>query len=426
MRILFLSGFYPPHSVGGWPLLVEDINRRLCARGHHTQVVTSTFGLTAPRRDPGVERVLHLDADLYHYRFLDGVQRRRRVAANQRALTRAIEAFAPDAISVQCMWNLSRGLPWLAERLCPGRVSYYIADHWPYTPDAHTAYWQDPGRRPGRSALKRLLRPVALRALARWQRAHALRFEHVLCVSAAMRDAVIRHTGADPRRVRVVYNGVDTERFTPRVGVRGAGTRLLYAGSLLPHKGVHTAVEALARLAVRGRANGLSLTIVGQGHPDYEATLRRSVVAHRIDAHVRFRPAVPRDDMPALLHEFDALVFPSIWEEPLAVVMQEAMASGVLVIGSDTGGTKELLVAGETGLVFRAGDPEALADQIEYLRDQWDHTTQMRERARAEIVRRFDIRRMVDELEVEFGRAGGGHSTRVGSAPRGDAALSRA
>lgn len=420
MRILFVSAFYPPYSVGGWPLLVQDVNERLRARGHHTQVLTSIFSVVGPMVEPGVERALHLEADPYHYRLLDGLQRRRRVADNLRALTRAVGAFAPDVVSIQCMWNLSRGVPWLAERLCPGRVVYYIADHWPYSPDPHTTYWQDPGRRRGRRLLKRLLRPLALRALERWHQAHPLRFEHVLCVSAAMRESVIHNAGLDPHRVRVVYNGVDTDRFTPRAGHRDSSVRLLYAGSLVQHKGVYTAVEALAHLAERGCVDGVSLTIVGAGHPEYEATLRTLVAERRLGDLVRFCGAVPRDHMPALLHEFDALVFPSIWDEPLAVVLQEAMACGLTVIGTDTGGTKELLVQGETGLVFAAGHAEQLADQIAYLRCHRDHAARMGARARAEVVRRFDIRRMVDELEIEFGSVGRAGAARPSSAERDD------
>ena len=65
------------------------------------------------------------------------------------------------------------------------------------------------------------------------------------------------------------------------------------------------------------------------------------------------------------MRQYDILVLPSVWEEPLARVMQEAMATGLLVVGTNTGGTGEVLVHGDTGMVFPRTDAAALAECIE-------------------------------------------------------------
>ena len=103
--------------------------------------------------------------------------------------------------------------------------------------------------------------------------------------------------------------------------------------------------------------------------------------------------------MPALLRRFDVLVFPSVWEEPLARVMQEAMATGLVVVGTTTGGSKELLVDGETGLAFAAEDAAGLAAQLTRLAAEPGLYPRLAKAGRQAVVERFNIERMVDQVE---------------------------
>jgi glycosyltransferase involved in cell wall biosynthesis len=207
--------------------------------------------------------------------------------------------------------------------------------------------------------------------------------------------------------MRVVYNGVETDRFLPSKETRGVGLQrglnglsLLYAGSLVPHKGVHTAIEAMALLAHKPGLEKVQLTIVGSGHPDYEHRLRTLVKQAGLEDRVQFWPRVSREEMPELLQKFDGLVFPSIWDEPLARMMQEAMAAGLVVIGTPTGGTPEILQHGETGLTFQPGDAEGLAEQIDRLGQDPSLRMTLSENARRLVLDKFDLRRMIDEIEA--------------------------
>jgi glycosyltransferase involved in cell wall biosynthesis len=409
MRVLFISAFYPPHVIGGWEQLVEDINTRLRDRGHITQVLTSeyTTGAAGRAEDDGVERVLSLESDIIHYRpssyFLT---RPRRVRENLKSVRNAIVRFKPDVVFIHSMWNLTRGIAWMAEQLCPGRVVYYLANDWPYVPDVHADYWRDPATRAARRLFKRLVAPVVLNRVEREQRAYALRFERVLCVSNAIRDNLIRHAGIAREQTAVVYNGIELDRFLSSKPIDGddskQGISLLYAGSLVPHKGVHTAIEAMALLNGTALERDVSLTIVGSGHPDYEADLKALVTRENLAEWVHFRGRVERDRMPSLLAEFDALIFPSIWEEPLARMVQEAMAAGLVVIGTTTGGSAEILIEGETGLTFPAGDASSLARQIERFAENAQLRSSLRQQGREKVVRCFDLNRMIDEIEVHL------------------------
>jgi len=103
--------------------------------------------------------------------------------------------------------------------------------------------------------------------------------------------------------------------------------------------------------------------------------------------------------MPPLLQQYDVLVFPSIWEEPLARMVQEAMATGVVVVGTTTGGTREILVEGETGLTFEPEDAAALARRVEELSNDRALMARLAQNARSKVTRQFDIRHTVDEIE---------------------------
>jgi glycosyltransferase involved in cell wall biosynthesis len=407
MRILFISAFYPPHVIGGWEQLVDDLNVGLRSRGHQTCVLTSTHGLAAGpqalEREAGVERGLLLESDLQYYQPADFLAYGRRRQHNMQATQRVIEQFQPDVIFIHIMWNLSRSIPWLAEQLAPGRVVYYVADHWAYSPDTHELYWRDAANNPWRSLLKRLFAPLPLYVTGQDRKRFQLAFGRVLCVSDAIRQSMLANApGLKPEQLQVVYNGIDLEAFPFRsrdLSERRDGLRLLYAGSLVPHKGVHTAIAAMGEIARRGELGGNRLTVVGSGRPDYEAKLRQAVAELHLEQHVHFAGRVDRSAMPACLADHDVLVFPSQWPEPLARMMQEAMACGLVVIGTTTGGSGEILLDGETGLVFAPGDATDLASRIVQLQANPALFTRLAANARLQVEYKFNFQRMLDQVE---------------------------
>jgi glycosyltransferase involved in cell wall biosynthesis len=171
----------------------------------------------------------------------------------------------------------------------------------------------------------------------------------------------------------------------------------LYAGRLAPTKGVHTAIRALGCLGPS--RDSVRLDVLGRGDPDYERSLRRLVDDLGLSRHVTFREGVARDQMPSILAEYDVLIFPSEWEEPLARMPMEAMAAGLAVVGTTTGGSGELLRHDENALTFRAGDPVNLADQVRRLLHDPVLCRRLADTGRADVQARFTIDRMVTDLE---------------------------
>jgi len=132
----------------------------------------------------------------------------------------------------------------------------------------------------------------------------------------------------------------------------------LFTGRLSAEKGVDVLLRALGLLRARGTA--ARLRIVGDG-PE-RARLETLTGSLELEAAVEFAGRVPRREIERELAPAWALVAPSTWAEPLGLTALEAIVRGVPVVASATGGLAEMVQPGVTGLLFRNGDVDALAD----------------------------------------------------------------
>jgi glycogen(starch) synthase len=157
----------------------------------------------------------------------------------------------------------------------------------------------------------------------------------------------------------VIYCPVDIEKFTgsPR-REHDLFKKLLWVGRLAPDKGVMTALKAMDLL--RDKFDG-ELRIYGHGDAAYTATLREFVSSKQLP--VSFDSA-GMDQMPQIYRSHDGLLFTSEWAEPFALTPLEAMASGLPVIGTTTGGSREIFRHRDNALTYTAGNAEELAQRI--------------------------------------------------------------
>jgi glycosyltransferase involved in cell wall biosynthesis len=403
MRILFISNLYPPNDLGGWEQNCKEIAQHLQTRGHVCHVLTSCFGVherQSPETD--VTRVLYLEADIYHYRPLDfflrcpGQER-----ANQHALRVAIDTHRPDVVFIWGMWNLSRRVAYWAEQWMPGRVAYAIAGYWPMERNTHEAYWQQPSRRGWVSAFMRPARWLAIRALSQGRARYPLALTQVACVSEYVRRK-LTEAGALPHGARVIYNGIEPEAFLKAAKQRQSSPdllRLVYTGGLIADKGVHSAINALGLLRQRGLAGNLHLDVVGGGHPIYETELRERVKALGLSDQVTFRGRVPRHEIASILADHDVFLFTSVYEEPIARTVMEAMAAGLAVIGTSVGGQREMLEDGMNALIFPPDDAGRLAESILQLQRDAGLRSSLADAGRRTVLERFTLDRMVEEME---------------------------
>lgn len=402
MKLLFLSNFYPPASRGGYEQWCGEVALGLRDRGHDVLVLTSTHGrgnLQSP--DPiWLRRELHLEMEFASLRnaFQFFTSRKGRELENLSLLRKAAELHKPDAILIWGMWNFPRSLPALAEKLMPGKVTYYFGDYWATLPSQFENYWNAPARNPLTGLPKLILKPIAKQVLARESRPE-LKLEHTLFPSAFMCEELGRK-GVSLHNTKVIYGAIDTQPYLgQRTERQGKTVSLLYVGRVTREKGVHTAIEAVDQLVHDHNLTDLKLTVVGDGDADYASHLHQLVKEMNIASFVDFLPAQPKETLPALYHRSDIFLFTSIWAEPFGRVIVEAMASGVVVVGTKVGGAAEILTDGENALTFSPDDPTGLASQLKRLIESPALRERLAKAARQTAVDKFDIRRMIAEIE---------------------------
>ncbi len=185
------------------------------------------------------------------------------------------------------------------------------------------------------------------------------------------------------------HHFVNTGRFQPNPSVRsqmrcdqGAEKAfvVLVVAHLIREKGVHIAIQALAELP-----SNVVLWIVGDG-PE-RLPLERTAESLGVRERIRFCGL--QAEVSSFMQAADCFVCPSLWKEAAGLVILEAMACGLPVIGSAVGGIPEFIQPGQTGSLVPAGDPAALAAHIEQLCSSETKWKEMRAKARALAVSQF-------------------------------------
>jgi glycosyltransferase involved in cell wall biosynthesis len=161
----------------------------------------------------------------------------------------------------------------------------------------------------------------------------------------------------------------------------GDARAILYAGVLIPRKGVHFLLEAFTRL--HSEFPAARLCIIGNAeNPDYAASLKEQALRLGLDGRVTFLDSLPQRQLAAYMAQAEVFVLPSE-SEGLGRVIFEAMAAGTPAIGSQVGGIPEMIKHGVTGFLVPAKDPAALADSLRWMLEHPREARQMGERARA-------------------------------------------
>jgi glycosyltransferase involved in cell wall biosynthesis len=205
--------------------------------------------------------------------------------------------------------------------------------------------------------------------MRRFRNLVAQRADHVLTLTEGMRQELI-DAGADPARVSISPNCVDSNRFVPmdkdlqlaaELDLRGDHPVVGYLGSVLDYEGLDDLISALA--ALRQQKLEFSLLIVGDG-PQRDA-LKTQAGAMGIASCCRFAASVPQDQASRFYSLMDICVFPrKPWEicrlvSPLKPL--EAMACKKAVLVADVTAMREMVRDGVDGSHFTAGDVGQLA-----------------------------------------------------------------
>lgn len=219
-----------------------------------------------------------------------------------------------------------------------------------------------------------------------------------LCASAFIRERVLA-MGFPAERTRVHYIGVDCQAVRPRAPEEETPT-ILHVARLVEVKGAEYLIRAFATLAARHPKTQLEL--IGDG--PLRARLQKLAGSLGLAERIRFTGALPHAEVLARMRRAAMLVLPSVCTasgrvEGLGMVLMEAAAAGVPVIGSRVGGIPEGIAEGRSGLLVPERDPDALATCMETLLNDGDLRRRMGADARAFVEERFDIHRQTALLE---------------------------
>jgi glycosyltransferase involved in cell wall biosynthesis len=204
--------------------------------------------------------------------------------------------------------------------------------------------------------------------------------------------------------IRLIYNGVDTERFSAsRDSARAPGDPVVIGciARLDPLKGQDTLVEALAILAARTDVPAWRCLVAGDGRE----LARLEQMRARLGLEDRLVYVGHTAEPERFLRRVDLFVNASTVEGmPNAVL--EAMSSGLPVVATAVGGTCEVVAEGETGRLVPARDPAALADALADLLRDGARRLAMGRAGRARVDRLFSLDAMVRATEALLHDAG--------------------
>lgn len=337
LRILFVTEYYPPH-IGGVETFFYELRKRLIARGHHVDVITTAqAGALKEEKDAGgtIHRIIvPAKADRAGFTFLS-IPKVLKIAGGADIIHSTLYAAAIPA--------------WIASKI-RGKTSVL---------SVHEVLGRDFAHVFGGSGFKTGLFTFIEKLILRFN------FDHFVAVSKATQKKL---SGAAGRKSSVIYHGVD-DMFSPLTRDRNNDFEFLYFGRIASNKGIWFLLDALKEFYKEPRAKvKFKLLLTGSG---IEFNRVKSIIAENgLDEFVSVENGVPRKELPAKIAAADAVVVPSL-AEGFGFGAAEAMAMNVPVILSDAGSLPE--IAHGKHLLFKSGDIKDLVCEMNSaLRGDWN------------------------------------------------------
>lgn len=394
MRILALTNLYPPRHVGGYELACADVVSQLSRRGKAIEVLTSWRGFGGPRVVHKARRLLRIQA-AFDVPFSNVTHELVWNLWNRAILARCVNRFSPDVILAFNLGGLGHPVVhWLQSQPIP--VVHEVADKalltyrpgagpWPAIPFPHSA---------ARAVLLRLVgmkpRPIAIDLRRSYFRSEFLK-------------QTFRNAGFEVACAPVIHYGIVLPARLPAFEDRPLS--ILFAGRICEEKGVHVILEALEKLSRSAVSAGgqIRVTLAGPlvGKTSYLRYLEEKARSLAPAFSVRIPGPIPRQELSTFMTRQAIFVFPVLAEEGFGIALLEAMAAGLAVVATGTGGSAELLRDQENALVVRPGDAGALAAALERLVRNVDLRVRLAKEARR-TAEQFRLDRTIERIQAHL------------------------
>ncbi|CAB4798654.1 unannotated protein [freshwater metagenome] len=368
MRVLLLSSLWPPAVLGGAELHAAQLAERLVDAGHEVGVVT--YG------SPGERVIAQVPSKPYPLQEFASQPASKRALMHLRdvwnpdtasILEKVISDFAPDVVHSHTVQGMSA-----VALTRPGKMQiphvHTLHDYWLLC--QRTSMVQRDG-----TACTTSCRGCAAITAVRERQIRGNAPDVVLGVSKAVTAEHERLEWASGR-LRILYNPVESPP-EPRP-VRDVGAPVFgYLGQLAAYKGVGTLLSAFKAADIRGSR----LLVGGRGPLLSEVQSAGAAPSGAAPSSAAPSGAAPSGAAPSgggvealgwvggdtkeqFFNEIDCLVVPSEWSDPAPIVLNEARARGIPVIGAEAGGIPELISPKASALLFPSRDSGALSDRL--------------------------------------------------------------
>ncbi len=230
--------------------------------------------------------------------------------------------------------------------------------------------------------------------------------DHFTPVSHWVSKNIQHKLGVPEEKITVIYDGLELDGLDPNTdgqafrqqhNISDTDFAVGLVGLLIPWKGQEIFLDAAKQL--KDKIPHLKMLIIG-GTPDdctpYEKMLKSRALEEGLSDHVIFTGHVT--DMPSVYSGLDIVVSASTDPEPLGTVVIESMAMGRPLIGPDHGGAAEMLEPGKTGLLFKAGGAQSLAQAINDFYKNQNLRTTLGNSARTHALETFAVAQHVEAI----------------------------
>jgi len=234
------------------------------------------------------------------------------------------------------------------------------------------------------------------------------RSDRIIAVSEYTKGEILRNYDLPAWKIKVIFNGVDLEKFKPandkvaikrRLGFKEDELLILYVGRLYSRKGLPTLISSIPYVVRKIR--NVRFLISGKGLRDEEQRLKGYVKKFKVESNVCFLGYYPDEMLPRLYQAADIFVFPSIYENmPFAVL--EALASGLPVITTKVGGIPEIIDDGENGFLIEPFNARKLAERLLYLVENPTVAYEMGAAGRKTVEERFNWNKIIKQITAVY------------------------
>ena len=212
----------------------------------------------------------------------------------------------------------------------------------------------------------------------------------IICLTRTDANEIIK-IGCPEKKIRIIPNAVDTEKFKPSKVRRD--DLIVWTGRFVPEKGIEYLIKA-AKIVCENIRYCRFLLI---GHGPLKQKILKLISEYGIERFVDIIGPLARDKIAKILKSATIFAFPSLREGmPLSVL--EAMACGLPVIGSNVPGIKDIIIDGENGILVPPRNPEKLADAILTILNDRTLRQKIGQNARELILKKYSWEVVLDRI----------------------------